>query len=424
MERTTERSPLRIPIVLGGAVAALSSILAAQPLIGFTARNFSPMSSRITSQVMCNPALTVCNQALPPPSQNYAGGAAYSPWRHSIWHTEGTRLLELTIDNCKRVCLRPTFRILGPQSLASGLTINAARNEMYQVESRAGLAGVVTYRFVSPSAVCPSNGRGCVITLPSSAHFAGAITHDGRRDLIYVAASIFNVANPANFLLVYKRGDPNCRPFCRIRVPLCHTTHGRLQAIRALAYDECNDIIYISDGRQTSVQSVIWSPSQPCPRLLPLSCCTLASLGELWAGFDVTPVRHGKLGTSCTPPNCPSCPSMSFDPIGKPVVGNTQFKLRLSGAPANGAGYLLLNAGPCLPISFGCGQLFPALAGILVLGPVPVGGAAPCGGQTDFSLPIPNNYALCGLKFCAQAGVVCPAGGLALTNGLIMVVDS
>ena len=81
----------------------------------------------------------------------------------------------------------------------------------------------------------------------------------------YLATSIFGVAAPSNILLVYRRGDPTCQPVCRIPVNSCLT--GNLQAIRALAYDECKETIYISDGRQTSEQRVIWPAGAACPTL-------------------------------------------------------------------------------------------------------------------------------------------------------------
>ena len=76
-------------------VLLTGSVAAQQPLIGFTSNRSAP-TSNITGQRLCNPPVTICPNALPAPVDEWAGGAAYSPFRDSVWHTQGTRLQEST----------------------------------------------------------------------------------------------------------------------------------------------------------------------------------------------------------------------------------------------------------------------------------------------------------------------------------------
>lgn len=71
---------------------------------------------------------------------------------------------------------------------------------------------------------------------------------------------------------------------------------------------------------------------------------------------------------------------------------------------------------PGVPIF--CGRFHPSLVTLLVLPGLALAGPAPCGGSATLFVPIPLNYALCGLSFCSQEVVVCAGLGLGLTNAL------
>jgi len=393
--------------------------IAAQPspgqLIGFTAQS---ASSGITRQTICQPPTNVCPNALPEPTQAYAGGAAYNPADHSVWHTQGTRLVQNYIDTCKQPCLTAAFLSLGPNSQASGLTINPARNEMYQVESLPGTAAVVTYSLKNPAGPCPVMMTACKVALPSAVHLAGAIAYDQKRDLIYVAASVFGAAAPQNTLYIYRRADPSCQPFCKVQVDQCST--GILQAIRGMAYDECQDVMYLTDGRQTSTQVVIWAAN--CPTFRPLNCCVLNHpAGELWYGFDIESEHARLAGKSCTQPSCAACPNLSLNAVGDPAIGNFQFGAQFANGPTGGVGLVFMGPGPCqvpgLPIL--CGELYTPLP-LFLLGATGLAGAGICDGQGVVSAAIPNDHTLCGGIVCLQGVVICFGApiGIGLTNGV------
>lgn len=409
---------------LFSATAVLATAVVAQngPVIGFTARS-APASSALTRQVICNPSTRLCADALPAPSAPYAGGAAYHPIRRTMWHTQGTRLVENQLATCKRTCATAAERVLGNNSLVGGLTINPARNEMYQVESIPGVAAIVTYEF-SATAACPKRSDACRFSLPTRQHHAGGIAYDQKRDLIWVATSVFTPA-PQNFLLAFRRGS--CRLVCRLAVRNCSSTT-ILPAIRALAYDDCRDEIYISDGRTTSVQRVVFTPSSFCPvGLRPFACCPLNHpRGEFWAGFDLQPIRERQLGSSCTGRPCPSCPSMKLATTSDAVVGNAQFGMRIENGPKGGIGLIFVRPGGCRNTPFGCGTLY-ALPGGFALPAFGLVGPGPCGASGGAGMPLPNNFKLCNTLLCAQGVVLCPSGGafgIGLTNALVIPIDS
>jgi hypothetical protein len=405
------------------ALPLLVSLLPAQQrLIGFTVKSTPVESTTITRQTLCTTPNLVCADALPWPTVPYAGGAAYSPMKQSVWHSEGFRLQEIPLDGCKPTCSTAATRSLGTDSRVGGLTMDPLRNEMLQVESIAGTGAIVVYGMKD---TCPTFLTACKFPLASPKHFAGAIAYDAKRRLVYVANSLFDVAAPENILYVFRRGDTNCAPLCKLEVKNCLT--GGLQAIRAMAYDECTDTILLSDGRQTSEQRVVFTPSSPCPVLRPMSCCPLAHpAGELWAGFDLEPIHPRRLGAGCTQRSCAHCPNVSLVPNGDPTVGNSQFGFQVQDGPVGAISLVFLSPGPCTAgIPIGCGQFLPALPPIL-LPPFGLAGGGPCGGQGSVGLPIPNDYALCNVLLCAQGIILCPGApiGIGLTNALVLVVDA
>jgi hypothetical protein len=296
------------------------------------------------------------------------------------------------------------------------------RNEMLQVESVAGTGAIVIYGM---KGTCPTFLSACKFPLQTPKHFAGAIAQDGRRGLVYVANSLFDVGTPDNRLYVFRRGDTSCTPLCNIEVKTCLT--GGLQAIRAMAYDECTDTIYISDGRQTSEQRVVFTPSSRCPILRPVSCCPLNHpAGEMWAGFDIEPTHPRRLGSGCTQRSCANCPNVTLSALGDPTIGNSQFGLQIDNGPTGSIGLVFLSPGPCTAgIPIGCGQFLPALPPIL-LPPFGLAGAGACGGTGAVGLPIPNDYSLCNVLLCTQGIILCPGApvGIGLTNALVLVLDA
>jgi hypothetical protein len=402
---------------------ALTAPLAAQggPLIGFGADPAGAQPA-LMRQALCNPTGVVCTNVLPAPVAAHAGGAAFDPRRESVWHSEGTRLFEVAPDGCVQGCARPADLALGPNSLVGGLTFDTTAGLLIQVESIGGQGAIVSYEFPAGQ-VCPQRQSSCVFPLSSADHHVGAVALDARRDLLYVAASDFTRNGPFNRIMVFDRNVPGCQVLCMQLAQNC----GRsvLQAIRAMAYDECADRLYVSDGRQTVVFAVRRAGAG-CPSFAPESCCpTAAPNGQLWAGFDLLPISPRRLGEGCLPRrSCPTCPTPpALTTFGAPVVGNAAFQFRIADAPTGSNAFVIVSPGPCNPLPFGCGTVFPSLP-TLVLGPTAVLGAGTCDGGARFPLPIPANFGLCDLLLCAQGILVCPAGGLGLTNAQVVPIGA
>ena len=85
----------------------------------------------------------------------------------------------------------------------------------------------------------------------------------------------------------------------------------------------------------------------------------------------------------------------------------------------------MLNVGgPCFQIPLGlCGPLEIGVPNFFGPGLVIGGGPGACNGQVALGLPIPPDFLLCGLPICAQWIMLCPGGGLGLSNGLSFVLN-
>ncbi len=413
-----------LPTLLSGALAA-AALLPAQtgPLVGFASDGAA--NSALLRQRLCEPPNETCTNALPAPSLAWAGGAALDTFRNVLWHTEGTRIYGVQLAGCDRDCVVPIASALGGRSVAGGLTFDAETQRLYHVESIPGMGGIVGYDLF-PSLGCPQAARRCTFTLPTTRHTSGAIALDKGRDLFFVATSVFGIPGGAqNRILIVRRDDPNCGTPCLIPVPDC----GRLplEAITAMTYDACDDRIYISDGRRTLVCVVRINPTSGCPTLIAESCCAATdSQNRTWHGFDKQTIEPRQLGGGCLPARtCPSCPvPPRLNPIGLPQVGNPNFGFRIEEGPVGSTGFVLVNFGGCQSFQFGCGILYTGLPAAIALGPMPIAGGGPCSGMADFQLPIPENFALCNLLLCVQGAMVCPAGGIGLTNAQVVPLGS
>ncbi|MEZ5965599.1 MAG: hypothetical protein R3F56_17325 [Planctomycetota bacterium] len=393
-------------------------------LIGFASDSASTLPPHILQQAVCNPGNRVCPSPLPAPAVAYAGGAAYSAFNRSVWHTQGTRIVETGVDSCQLVCAVAANLVLGPGSVATGLEVCESRYEMLQLESVPGAAALSTWHIRS----CPPAVIGaCRIQLPSPQHVAGAVALDERHGLVLYATSIFGAVLPANQVLVARDTDP-CTIVCRFDAPGCGNL-ARLGAITGMAYDACDQLLYLTDGSQTAIYSNRVGTT-PCD-FQAVGCCGRSPGlgGFVWHGLDVEPRHPLAVGASCVGRGCPNCAAMALSAAGDPAVGNPRFAIELSNAPTNGFFQLGLAAGPCRPVGLPifCGSWHTDLATLVLLPFVSISGNAICDGAATIGLPIPKDYALCGAALCAQGIVICapvslpPAVGL--TNALELVID-
>jgi hypothetical protein len=187
-----------------------------------------------------------------------------------------------------------------------------------------------------------------------------------------------------------------------------------------MAYDACTDLLYVSDGRQTTVRRQ--SPLAICD-FPEVRCCTPSPSAQTWHGFDIEPQPARSVGSSCMDPACGNCPNTTLETVGDASVGNPFFALRVRGGPAGQFAALALSGGPCavpgLPALCGTWHLPNPffLPGQQLTSSTP----ARCDGTATWALPLPKLWALCQVRLCAQVVVLCqsPAGiGAGLTNAL------
>lgn len=410
---------LRKSLLMAAAVALSTTTLFAQPsrtppqLIGFTSGGTS--SPLIQHQTICRPSQRVCPTGMASAS-GWAGGAAYNAINGSVWHTQGTRMAEVRIRDCRLLCSTPAILSLGTGSVASGLAICESRYQLYQLESIRGRAALHIRHLRS----CPLNAlTSCRFALPSTRHSAGAVAFDERGEVFYYATSIFPtgtiVVPPQNIILVAKASSP-CNIICRISLPNCGNT--RLGAITAMAFDSCSGLLYVSDGRKTSIRRR--STSSVCS-FTDVGCCSPSPSAQTWHGFDIESSHAAKVGRSCLGQTCRNCPDVELVTIGDPAVGNPAFAFRIQKGQAGTIGYLGLNVGGCrVPgIALACG-FWHLNANMFLFAPQVLAGTG-CDGTATWALPVPKDFALCHVPICAQGVFVCtsPAGAsVGLTNAL------
>ena len=94
----------------------------------------------------------------------------------------------------------------------------------------------------------------CVPILPVGHDIAGVATDDVN-DLVIWASSNFSGPNANNLIHIAPRANP-CASVCTFQVPDCGGN--RLGPIRGVAYDPCDRIIWVTDGKfaNTGVQTL------------------------------------------------------------------------------------------------------------------------------------------------------------------------
>jgi hypothetical protein len=395
-------------------------------LIGLAADTTAPSVTppTVQRQVLCRDAARVC-AGIGQPATAWAGGLAYNAARASIWQTQGTRMAEHAIDDCRRLCSVPAQLLLGPGSVATGLALVEGTGTLYQIESIPGTAALHQWSLAN----CPPQvTTSCRIALPSDRHLAGAVAVDRRSGFIYYATSVFGptTINPLNQILVARLADP-CSVLCSFPVAACSPTQ-RLGPITGLALDECDLRLYATDGNNTvSLRS---ASATPCDYVVE-NCCPRGPAGsQSWFGLDIEGVHPIPVGDSCLGGRCPDCNRMRLIAHGDPAVGNPFFGISVVDGPAGGRAFLAFNVGRCTnqTVPFLCGPFYPDLN---TLPPVIISlgvlGGAGCNGSLRSAIPVPVDYSLCEGALCFQGIVICPVASqpsIALTNALQIIIDA
>lgn len=409
------------PLVTG-AVLATSSL--AQNLIGLGVDPAGNLPPAILRQALCQPGARVCAALAPviiPGPPAWAGGLAYNPRKRTVWYSTGPFLIEQGIEDCALVCRAPAAPVLGPLSTVSGLDLAVATGVLFQIET---VPGVLALHQWNIAACPPLPGPVCQLLLPTPQHLAGGVAIDQQNGMIFYAASVFAGGPPANVLLGAMLGNP-CNIVCRLPLPACGPLP--LGPITALAYDECRQSLYVSDGAQTL--TLRRTALGPCDFQPVLCCPTSPAVGPYgWVGFDVEADHPQQVGASCFGAGCVACPNMELRALGDAVIGNPMFALQLDQGPVGNLMALAVAPGGCavpgLPVL--CGQWHPDLGTSIFLPFAPIVGGAPCQGQATVPLPIPADYSLCGGALCFQGVIVCLTSappGLGLTNAVGVVLN-
>jgi hypothetical protein len=391
-------------------LAGLSTLLAvpmahAQRLVGGAV---TPAGGPLVqAQPYCAPAVLVCAPVLGPIPVPFAGGTAYDPIHEVIWDTDGFMLVGLRATStapCAVWCAPAPAPVAA--GVATGLAFDETRKSLLLLDS----SPFLTQLTFPAGARCPvvANRCGLAGVFPAT-HQPGGLAFSERNDLVYYSASNFGGGAPMNLLFVAAAAAP-CVPLCAVPLPNC--AGAALGPITGLAFDDCINALFATDGNTT----IRIRMAPPCV-ILAFDCCPAPVLGQYY-GLDLEPEHTTPRGSTCVAGTCAACPGVGLSTIGDPSLGNGEFKLRVGNGVPGSLAFFFLGTGPCTPgVPFLCGTFHPALAPILLGSSVLAGGGA-CSGVTDFNLPIPMNGALCGNGVCIQAVLVCPPASLSLTNAV------
>jgi hypothetical protein len=396
-------------------VLALVAAPAAQRLIGGA---HSPATGPIlATQNVCAPSARLCGPLLAPPPLPAAGGTAYDPRRQVVWNTDGPTLAgvqRLASAPCSAFYCPPAPAPLPAGALATGLAFDESRDAVWMIDNSPSLSLLR----LSATARCPALAARCSLAavIPPT-HTPGSLAFSERLQMVFWSSSVFGGGAAANIVYVARANDP-CTVICRITLfGTVGCGGGVLGPITGMAFDDCTDRIYVTDG--VRVLSGVFL--QPCGATS-FACCAAALVAPYY-GLDIEAEHPVRVGASCLQAACGACPSLSLSAVGDPSLGNPAFALRISGAPTGGLSAIALSAGPCgagLPLW--CGLLHPAFPPGFVF-PLPLAGGGACGGTATQPLPIPMMPWTCGLKLCAQGAILCVPAGNGLTNALELTLS-
>ena len=372
-----------------------------------------------------NPALKCpqreCKATFEKQTLGGAGGSAYDSRLRGLWITNGESLACVDVTLCKFLCnpvkipLPPVAA--GVKAWCTGLayvdsgalnTSAASPGWLFASYNTGHIGRLDVSKCAIRSQFCRLSVTGVVI--------GGLATNDVRR-LLYigtVTTAGANVIHVARIDPTITRPQPWCRPFCNFVPPACTST-SKLGPIQGLAHDACHDMLYITDGRQTTYGVVTVSTAGACS-IKHVDCCplTVNIAGDSFTGICIRPEPEISTGASCTRPACQNCSAvMRAVLVGDAVLGNPAFGFGLRNAPSNtSAVAFAANVGACTSPGLNLG----ICANIRVpLGPVPPlvlifgvpGAAGTCNFNFTLPAPLPLNSGLCGRNYSFQWVVGC-----------------
>ncbi len=404
------------PLLMLALLGVPSSPITAQRLVGGA---FSPAGGPLlATKTFCAASVRLCSPILAAPPTNFAGGTAYDPIHQVIWDTDGLRLigiLALAAVPCATPYCPAVALPLPANALATGLAFDESRDAVWMIDSSPSLSLLR----ISATSRCPTLSARCDLTpVVPTTHATGSLAFSERRQLVLWSSSVFTGGAAANIVYVAAAANP-CVVTCRITLFGTVGCGGApLGPITGMAYDDCTDRIYVTDG--TAVLRATYLP--PCGAN-GFQCCAAAAVAPFY-GLDLEPAHPTSVGGSCMMPPCAACLAVTLTTSGDPTIGNAAFALRIQNAPAGSFGMLAFHPGACgagLPLF--CGLYHPAaLPPAVLFGPVALVGGGACTAAGAFPLPVPLAAGLCGQRFCTQGVILCIGAGLGV-GGLTNAVD-
>jgi hypothetical protein len=406
-------------LLVATALCAVASSQTPQVLIGLTSS--AAAGSNLYQQNWTTCAVRTCVPAIPPIPSPFAGGTAFNALDSTVWLTNGVVIGSFDADTCAVICPLAAVGGMPAGAVATGLAVNERNRSIYISDSMAGIQ-------VRPVACPLPPGPRCVVFGVPATHTIGGLAYSDAMDLLFIAASDFNPANPPlNTVLVTTRANP-CTPVCVFRPPT--GCGGRvLGPIRGAAYDDCKGVIWLTDG----LTEMGLAFSRANCGVQPAACCVrVPPVTQPYAGLCIRPSHAGGVGVNCTGVPCPACPTMAHVTIGDPTIGNPAFRLVLANAPAVRPAILAVGFSGCTPgIALPppwCGLLhIPLGPPPVVIGPISTAGGVGCTGGITVNLGVPMNPAFCGMTLSSQYLGYClvgPAIGTFMSNCLSWTITS
>jgi hypothetical protein len=405
--------------VLGALALSAAAAAQASSLIGGAVVSGAPTLLRQTN---CQPA-RMCTPILALPTTRAGGGTAYDPIRQVVWDTDGLQIASVTYLSsgggpCRIVCPAQPVPGLPAGAVATGLAFEedgSGAGQLWCIDSAFQLQ-----TFAWPTRSCPGIGTRCSVAnfMPTPNHLPGGLAISEANRTIFWSASDFSGGLANNWIFGCNLANP-CQPVCRLQVTGCNGIP--LGPITGLAFDDCIDTMYITDGRNVATAQY-FPPSAVSPCQLRITaCCPATTVAGTYYGLCVEPAHDTRVGTNCLGAPCPPCP-MLFSAQGDASLGNNTFAYRLSGAPPGATAFCMFNVGACtagIPVL--CGNFHVPLSPIVLSTAVTAGGA--CAAQAFHPLPIPLAPNLCGIPISAQDIVICAGGGFGLSNAVCTTIS-
>lgn len=399
---------------------AFATLLIAGPTVAQTetiqigpTRSGTLLAERIGSQVQIR--CTLPGFAVPP-TQPWAGGAAYDPILDAVWISDGTSLAAVDHATCSLVCGPMSWPLPQPGAVIVGLEVVESLGEVWILDSAGDLHRA---RHGCPPLLLSTCSTGLRQT---AGRACGGLAVDEVQGFVFYTYSNWTTQSTQVFIAPISAPClPMLPPLNMINCP----TDPPLRAVTGLAVDGCAHHLFFTDGAVSVVMGYLISPfwwgAQPCGVR-----AILPGPNDPFIGLAVRSRAATSLGTACASTGCAPCP-LVHRLANAPNFGNPAFALAIDGVPAGGFAWCLVGVYACS----GPGLFLPPLCGPLttgpllgVLGPVFTGPGSGCN-QVRFTVPVTR--AVCGWPYSSQGAILCTSAGLpgtAMTNCLTWTVQS